>query len=462
MDTYGRAFIDRLAQSTGQSRIVLADEHVLADAGRRFSNVENPVVAAYGEYLTDHADFAAVLTEEDNQMIAGSLEKTQTLNSLDRDVNTMVTEGVKNDAAAAFGQPNGDSAFVIIPTPERLENYGTRIASGLSGLDPSYLGDVPGTGRDWAELVTLHEVGHVAQGHSQRGFDEMLGNLRYERPLVVGMSRSESYALLDRQNLQESRTTLEGEIEADISARRDFMAVSGGAGPDITAAFEAYRVIGAFTHPGDMHDFANAPQALNDHNTGAALGMARRGEDGTAVNLDQTQYDTAYANTLVRGLIGATEGPAALAEGRSVPINNHEFGRFNQRSLDSAGFDAAMAGEAPMRIVSLGRAVPQTPQHIYAATTALLEGGEFDSEPGARANAQAYVDAIRTYAPRVVNPELVDRYRASLAQDSTQGLITDLQELRRDDPVMASRDVSDMPEDAPAAPPPPAAAAAPP
>ena len=230
-------------------------------------------------------------------------------------------------------------------------------------------------------------------------------------------------------SIQQFRTTLEGEIRADISAARDFNKVSG-AQPPVPQAMADLRIMGDFMTGSDLIDMGGRQRnefVLNDHNTGRD--MQNYLDTGkTDINLDKTQFTSGYASTLVRGLVGAVKGEGILKNSNFIstgrPVDS-PVSHTMDTMLSPKEFDRALAGDDPTRLVSLGRQQSDA-REIYGATKALLENGSFDDAPDAKKYATQFVRAIERDAPGAIDPAIVKKYQDRLDDPKIEGYVDQL------------------------------------
>jgi hypothetical protein len=108
---------------------------------------------------------------------------------------------------------------------------------------------------------------------------------------------------------------LNGELNGDLSARRDFNIVSG-VPPQMPQTFADLRLIGGFVVGSSMSAYGNG--TMDEHNTGNALQDVQEGK-APQMDATQTQFTTAYTNTLLGGFIAAKDGDLLLARRVHTP-----------------------------------------------------------------------------------------------------------------------------------------------
>jgi len=414
LETYGEAYINQAALSTGKSRLVFADEDVLEDAEDRFPDSDTPLIDAYSDYMSDGHDLARV---QDDLIVKGRVltgnEKEEYIVKQNQRQDADLQTRIVNNSPAVSPQPNGNSAFIVIPSADTLrdDSFKNKMIKSLSHLDPSYFDTISSTSMDFAKFSISHEIGHIKFGYIEKKFQDGV------------IATQNGYLESPADKIRTFNTTLTGEIMADRSAAAEFNAASG-AESTFPRFFADLRLIGDFMTGSDIIDLGGNGDRLNEHNTGDALHDYIQNQS-TTVDTNKTQFTATYTHSLISGFIGATSGPPD--DGYVYAIGGKKGNPANPgfRTINKEGFEAALAGDDPTQIISRGNNI-RTSGDIYAAAKAMLENGQFDHSPDSKKYAERFVSAIERNAPSVIEPDLVDHYREALADPRNQNFLEHL------------------------------------
>lgn len=421
LESYGEAFIDQMAISSGKKALVLVDENVLDQAKEDYPDSKTPIIDKYADYLLDFGDIPAdQISDPLNQKFFEKEKFEELKQNINEALEGQIEDCVEGNSPAAITQPNGDRGLIILPSPSSLEGdeYKDRIVEGLSEIDRDNLGDIPGSSMDWAKISVYHEAAHLLLNHTNVNLADLNSLLN------SGLGGNQ------KGQTDFSKFKLKGEVEADIKATKDFNKVSGTI-PPVAQSFANLRLIKSFVSDGDMADLGANASELNQHNTGGSVISHLEKEASTHFDADKIQFTTAYTNTQIRGLIGAVEGKEYIGEKGAAYIGL-EMGNPLRRGMNSvlneSGIDSSLKGDDPLRLVKLGNKIAKDePQKLYASTKVLLESGHFDDQPEIKENAQRFVRAIEKEAPGLVDTSLVEKYRTAMQDPVNQNFMQQLE-----------------------------------
>ncbi|PZP55111.1 MAG: hypothetical protein DI586_07890 [Micavibrio aeruginosavorus] len=402
MDAYGEAYINQAALATGKNKVLFADENLLEYAQSQFPDSDTPLIDAYPDYMPSGDDLLQDMDDMPQKILG--MDREEFRNGANEKYEEQVKDNIESNSPGALAKPLKDSALIIIPSPSSLSDneFKDGLISGLSSLDIDKFGAMPGNSMDWAKFAISHEIGHIVGGHSDQQFQRIIDSMK-------------SGNLASNVNsINENRMTIKGEIEADISAARDFNIVSGAI-PPIPQAFADLRIINSVMSKDDVITLGGNGKSLDDHNTGNALQDYLDGKDLSGADPDKIQFNTAYTNTLIYGFIGAADGESSFEDRKKRFLPGYEDNPLRSLAggiINKDGFEQSMQGNDPMKLVSLGKQLSKnSPEEVYAATKALYESGEFDHSPETKKSADRFIKAIERSAPGIVNQEMVDKYR---------------------------------------------------
>ncbi len=414
LTTYGKKYIDQLAESSGKNRLLLADENVLNQAKQQFPDSKTPLIDMYPDYLPDSkdADIEAVRRGRDPSDFAYlNISKT---------VEESIEASIKNNAPSAISQPGGDASLIIMPSASSLKDndFKDRITSGLAYVDTKEFGNMPGTSLDWAKYSLSHEVSHIANKDSER-YINLLLDIKDEKALRA-----------DAKNLMSGKWN--DEVRGDLSARRDFN-IASRAPSEMPQVFTDLRVIGGVMLGETMTDYFDGNMEV--HNDGNALQDI---QDGRAPDLNavHAQLTVAYTNTLVRGLIAAKDGESLFQSEIDNPDNSENKTKLQ---IDRGLMTASLKGGDPLQAASMiSDYTIKNPKMVYASTKVLFEQGAFDDNPAVKLNAQRFLTAAERTTPGIVDETLVNDYRKAYNDPETQKYMQGLHQYNNTDKAYGS------------------------
>lgn len=263
------------------------------------------------------------------------------------------------------------------------------IFAGMAGLNPAYVGKVPGDARSWGAYTVKHEGEHLRQ-------DSSMGELEGEAGADRAADKSYAQALKNGENLDPAvpdawkgaraigviRNTrdLVTALKGDVTSGQDLFVIEAN-----EAANSGYNVTPFVKNP----DMPFSDKNIRETTAGAV--RAR-----TAVNI---VLGTAYGEDYI-------EKNGGLVEIGDRDITKEDIAGTSQGSMEN-------------RILVGGRIGKERPDLQYGAAKTALDEGFFErriDDPADKYAKQAledYTAAAKTYAPMVAN----DKVAAQVEQD---------------------------------------------